>query len=37
MLSLYSGGNQYPIQYDDYYIRQLASGLDEGAQCLYLG
>lgn len=29
MLSLYSGGQQYPIQYDDYYIRQLASGLDE--------
>lgn len=29
MLSLYSGGNQYPIQNDDYYIRQLASGLDE--------
>lgn len=29
MLSLYSGGQQHPIQYDDYYIRQLASGLDE--------
>lgn len=29
MLSLYSGGQQYPLQYDDYYIRQLASGLDE--------
>lgn len=29
MLTLYSGGVGYPIKNDDYYIRQLASGMDE--------
>ena len=29
MLTVYSGENGYPIMNDDYYIRYLASGLDE--------
>lgn len=29
MLTLYTNGEQYPIANDDYYIRELASGLDE--------
>ena len=29
MLTVFSGANGYPISNDDYYIRQLASGLDE--------
>lgn len=29
MLTLYTNGAQYPIQNDDYYVRHLASGLDE--------
>lgn len=29
MLTLYSGGQAYPLKVDDYYIRQLASGRDE--------
>lgn len=29
MLTLYAGGQGYPIKNDDYYIRQLASGMDE--------
>lgn len=29
MLTVYSGANGYPISNDDYYVRLLASGLDE--------
>lgn len=29
MLTLYTNGEQHPIANDDYYIRELASGLDE--------
>ena len=29
MLTLYHNGSSYPLQVDDYYIRQLVSGLDE--------
>lgn len=29
MLTLYTDGKQYPIANDDYYVRELASGLDE--------
>lgn len=29
MLTLYHNGSSYPLQVDDYYVRQLVSGLDE--------
>lgn len=29
MLTLYHNGSSYPLQIDDYYVRQLVSGLDE--------
>ena len=29
MLTLFHGGNEYPIQNTEYYIRELANGLDE--------
>ena len=29
MLTLYHDGGSYPLQVDDYYVRQLANGLDE--------
>ena len=29
MMTIYSGGVGYPLKVDDYYIRELASGLDE--------
>ena len=29
MLTLYHGGNQYPLENTEYYVRELANGLDE--------
>ena len=29
MLTLYTGGEAVPLHIDDYYIKELASGLDE--------
>lgn len=29
MLTIYHNGSSYPLQVDDYYVRQLVSGLDE--------
>ena len=29
MLTLFHNGSSYPLQVDDYYVRQLVSGLDE--------
>ena len=29
MLTVFDGENGYPLSNDDYYVRELASGLDE--------